>query len=111
MFNQEFKNWYENNVIWEPFVKLQRINSEAYEQAVREWTSFMTDSMATLMKGMQILPRIKNPEDLSETHIKLMQEQGEKFLGCVKNMGKIYQSAFKNQTDWIQEMVPKQAAK
>jgi hypothetical protein len=111
MFNQEFGQWStqwakDNNAMWEPFKQLQNINSETYEQISREWTSFMTDSMATLMKGMQTLPRIKNPEDYSNTQIKLLAEQGEKFKRCVENMLEIYQSGFKNQQDWMQEIMP-----
>ncbi len=109
-FHNDFSQWSTKegmaaSTLWGPLLKLQQITNETCDQAAREWTSFMTDSMSTMMKGVQILPGVKKPEDYSNIQMKLMTDQMRNLMEFTDHMSSVFQNAYKNQQEWMQEMM------
>jgi len=102
MFNAEL-NQANGTDAWEAWMKSKQRYEGYCEQLFREWTSFIADTTATVIKGVQACVSMKKPEDLVEARLKLIAEQGEKTWHYIQGVSHVLRTAYEEQQTWMQK--------
>lgn len=100
---QDFSKWSKNNAAMEPLMEMQKLNSAANEQFVRETIAFCSDNTGTMVKSMQANNRSLRPEDLLKSQFALTAEYMENGFQYLQNVLKIAHDSMDAYREWAED--------